>query len=102
MRCPIRLKPQNLGARSKQVQFALVDASESSNITHKDAVPNSNCRIRRFAYSAIIVFATSGCYGGVGVEEPRHEQRNQVRHEERHDQPANEHREERHDEARHD
>jgi len=58
-----------------------------------------NCRGGR---CALMVVALTGCYGRVGVEEPRHVQRNEAYHEERHEQPANEHREEHHDKEHHD
>ena len=98
----IKLNPHNVGVRSKQVQFELIDAGEGSDIIHNVVRPNSNCRFKYLVCSAIIVIAASGCYGRVGVEEPRHEQRTEVRHEERHEQPVTEHREERHEEEHHD
>jgi len=56
----------------------------------------------RVMYSAIIVIVTSGCYGRVGVVEPRHAHRNEAYHEERHEQHVNEHHEEHHDNEHHD
>jgi len=97
MSCAIRFKRHNLVARSKQVESAPVDADKGGCVTHKVARYHSNRRVGRVVYSAIIVVATSGCYGRVGLEEPRHAQRNEAQHEERHEERANEHREEHHD-----
>jgi len=96
----IKINPRNLGSRPKQVQFAITDVGECSYIIHHLVRPNSNICVRSLVCSAIIVIAASGCYGRVGLEEPRHEQRTEVRHEERH--PVAEHREERHEEEHHD
>ena len=102
MSCVIHLKPHNLGVRSKQDEFAPDDTDESTRVTHNVASLHSNHRIGRVVYSAIMVIATSGCYGQVGVDEPRHPHRNEAYHEDHHEQPANEHREEHHDREHHD
>ena len=96
------LHHRNLGSRPKQVQFAIFGAGEGSCIVHNVDKSNWNTFVQYLTCIPIIVIAASGCYGHVGLEEPRHEQRTEARHEERHEQPVAEHREERNDEKHHD